>query len=351
MQEKEMLDLFGLRLKSARKMAGLSMEELAQKMKKTITKQAISKYEKGKMKPSSEILIKLSKALDVKPDYFLRMTNIELSELKFRKKSKLSKKIEDSLKQRTIDYLERYLELEEILGMKSSFENPISESKINNQDDIEVAAEKLREEWDLGLAPICNLLETLEEKGIKIFEVKEKEDFDGLSADIGNTYIVVINKNKPLDRVRFTAAHELGHILCKFPTEPEKEKLCHGFAGAFLLPKPILFRELGKKRNQITHWELKEIKEIYGISMQAIMLRALNLDIISKNCYRNFQISLSQKRQRKDEPFEYKRKEEAIRFKQLLSRAVAEGIISFSKAAALANMSLQKLEKELQAGL
>ena len=221
MQEKEMLDLFGLRLKSARKMAGLSMEELAQKMKKTITKQAISKYEKGKMKPSSEILIKLSKALDVKPDYFLRMTNIELSELKFRKKSKLSKKIEDSLSQRTIDYLERYLELEEILGMKSSFENPISNYEINNQDNIEAAAEKLREEWDLGLAPICNLLETLEEKGIKIFEVKEKEDFDGLSADVGNTYIIVINKNRPLDRLRFTAAHELAHILCEFPIEPE----------------------------------------------------------------------------------------------------------------------------------
>ncbi len=351
MQEKEMLDLFGLRLKSARKMTGLSMDELAQKMGKIITKQAISKYEKGKMRPSSEILIKLAKALDVKPDYFLRTIKINLSAFEFRKKSKLSKKIEDSLKQKTIDYLERYLELEEILGMKSSFENPLSNSKINNQDDIEAAAEKLREKWDLGLAPICNLLETLEEKGIKIFEVKEKGDFDGLSADVGNTYIVVINKDKPLDRVRFTAAHELAHIICEFPPEPEKEKLCHGFAGAFLLPKTVLFRELGEKRNQITHWELKEIKEIYGISMQAIMRRALNLDIISKNCYKNFQISLSQKRQRKDEPFEYKRKEEPIRFKQLLSRALAEGIISFSKAASLANITLQKLEKEFQAGL
>jgi Zn-dependent peptidase ImmA (M78 family)/transcriptional regulator with XRE-family HTH domain len=349
MQEKEMLDLFGLRLKSARKMAGLSMEDLAQKMGKIITKQAISKYEKGEMKPSSETLIKLAKALDVKPDYFLRTIKIELSALEFRKKSKLSIKKENSLKQRAIDYLERYLELEEILNIKPSFENPISESKINDQDDIEAASKKLREEWDLGLSPICNLLETLEEKGIKVFEVIEKEDFDGLSASVGNAYIIMINKNMPLDRVRFTAAHELGHILCKFP--PESEKLCHSFAGAFLLPKTILYRELGKKRNQITPWELKEIKEIYGISMQAIMHRALSLNIISKSYLENFQISMNKMGWKKKEPIEYQGKEESIRFKQLLSRAVAEGIISFSKAAALANISLQKLEKEFQAGL
>ncbi len=64
-----MIDKFGERLNSARKMAGLSMEALAQKTDSIVTKQAIGKYEKGKINHSSEVLLALAKALDVKADY------------------------------------------------------------------------------------------------------------------------------------------------------------------------------------------------------------------------------------------------------------------------------------------
>ncbi|MBW2216553.1 MAG: helix-turn-helix transcriptional regulator [Deltaproteobacteria bacterium] len=50
-----MLANFGERLKNARKMAGLSMEALAKKAGALISKQAIGKYEKGKMKPSGDL--------------------------------------------------------------------------------------------------------------------------------------------------------------------------------------------------------------------------------------------------------------------------------------------------------
>ena len=38
---------FGVRLRAARKMAGMSMEDLAQRLGGMVTKQAIGKYEKG----------------------------------------------------------------------------------------------------------------------------------------------------------------------------------------------------------------------------------------------------------------------------------------------------------------
>ena len=118
---------FGKRLRSARKMAGLSMEDLAKKAQVIVTKQSISKYEKGMIKPSSEVIIRLAEALDVKPEYFYRKKSIELSNMQFRKRADLPLKTLESLKQRTIDFLERYLELENILGISDKFENPLKD--------------------------------------------------------------------------------------------------------------------------------------------------------------------------------------------------------------------------------
>ena len=54
---------FGVRLRAARKMAGLSMEDLAGKLGGLVTKQAISKYEQGQMMPSPEVLERLVEVL------------------------------------------------------------------------------------------------------------------------------------------------------------------------------------------------------------------------------------------------------------------------------------------------
>ena len=348
MPEQKNLIEFGNRLRSARKMAGLSMEDLANNAGGIVTKQAISKYEKGIMKPSSDVLIHLAKALGVKPEYFYRHSEIELSGMQFRKKSNLSAKNIESLKQRTIYFLERYIELETILGAQEKFSNPLSSASINSLADVERTALELRNKWKLGLAPITNLLEMLEENGIKIFEVHNVHNFDGLSASIGDIHIIVINMDLPTDRIRFTAAHELAHILCKFPEDSKKEKYCHAFAGAFLLPKEILERELMQRREQITLWELNEIKQLFGISIQAIVKRAHMLGIVSDFFYRNFQIVLNKKGWKKKEPVGYEGKEEAIRFKQLLHYAVSEEIITLSRGAELSNMNLSDFKEEVR---
>src|SRR5512137_913406 len=56
---------FGQRLRAARKMAGLSMEDLSAKLGGLVTKQAIGKYETGQMMPSPEVLEKLVEVLNI----------------------------------------------------------------------------------------------------------------------------------------------------------------------------------------------------------------------------------------------------------------------------------------------
>ena len=47
---------FGERLKSARTMAGLSLQDLAEKLQNRVTRQALHKYEKGEIMPDSEMV-------------------------------------------------------------------------------------------------------------------------------------------------------------------------------------------------------------------------------------------------------------------------------------------------------
>lgn len=346
-----MVNEIGGRLLSARKMAGLSMEKLAVAAGRKVSKQAISKYERGIMKPGSEVLLALAKPLGVKVEYFLRPRNLRITGLEFRKKSRLTAGEQDRIKYRTMDFLEKYLELEDILGGVPNFVNPVSNQRISLNQDIERAAEDIRKAWNLGEAPIPQLTELLEDHGIKIFEVDAGTDFDGLSGFAGEERIpfIAIYKGAGLVRKRFTMAHELAHLLLAFPPgkKQSSEKLCHAFAGALLLPERVIREELGGRRRRITEWELKKLKGIYGISMQAIMARALSLDIINRQAYKQFCIYVNTHGWRQEEPGEYSGKEIANRFKQLVLHAAAEQIISYSKAAELLNQSLSEFQEEV----
>jgi Zn-dependent peptidase ImmA (M78 family) len=59
-------------------------------------------------------------------------------------------------------------------------------------------------------------------------------------------------------RKRFTIAHELAHLLLDFSDceTHTHEKLCHSFAGAFLLPEKILRDEFGGERRKLTEWNV-----------------------------------------------------------------------------------------------
>ena len=347
-----MINEFGLRLRSARKMAGMSMEALARASGSRVSKQAISKYEKGQIKPGSEVLLAFSKALGVRPDYFFRSSRLRISGLAFRKKSRLTRREEERIKYKTLDFLQKYLEIEEILDLPNRFTNPVSRPVIQSQTDIEQAAREIREQWNLGEAPINQLTELLEDRGFKIFEVEASADFVGLSGYAEGLPVPVITVFKDGDcvRKRFTLAHELAHLLLDFSqcSAASHEKLCHAFAGALLLPEKVIREELGDRRRKITEWELKKLKGIYGISMQAIMARALTLGIISEHTFKMFRIYVSRHGWRSREPGKYSGVEKANRFKQLVLHAAAEEIISYSKGAEFLGMSLAEFEQEVR---
>jgi Zn-dependent peptidase ImmA (M78 family)/DNA-binding XRE family transcriptional regulator len=346
------MNQFAKRLKSARVMAGLSLQDLAEKLKNHVTRQALHKYEKGEFMPDSEMIGLLCEALSVRQDYFYRKNVVKLGEIEFRKFSRYSAKEKNSLIEKTRDVLSRYLELEEILHIESTFPQKPKGAPIQSNEEVEKVAVDLRKEWKLGLDPIFNLIELLEDHNIKVIEVDDADGFDGLSAwaNEGKVPVIVLNnsKLKSLDRKRFTALHELAHLLMNFEglTEKQKEKYCHYFAAAMLLPKETLEKEVGKSRSKLLLPELGAIKRQYGISMQAIAYRLKDLGVITGSYFKQFMFFVSQSGYKMEEPYPYEGQEQSGRFHQLLFRALGEELISMSKAAALNNQKLAEFRTQ-----
>lgn len=346
--------VFAERFKSARLMNGFSLQDLADALDNKLSRQALHRYEKGEVIPDSEKINMLSRAMKVSPDYFFRTTQVELSTVEYRKLSKMPQKDAAIINEKTKEYLSRYLELEEIIGVQNEFDHPLREfPTVTEYRHVNEAANLLRQKWELGKGPIFNIVELLEDKNIKVVKLDVADDFDGLQTFVnGNIPVIAFNSRKAnkADRIRFTLLHELAHLLLKFGdiSEKQKETLCHQFSGAMLLPEETLIAELGAHRNKLSTLELGNIKKQYGISMQAIVMRAKSCGIINDHYTKQFFFFIKQMKWNIDEPVEYNGVEESNRFEQLLFRALIEDQISMSKAASLSNLSLAEFKKAHQ---
>ncbi len=348
------MQAFGERLKQARIAAGLSQRALAEQV--GLSAMAISKYENSRMSPSSDVLLRLAKALGVKIGYFFRPLQINVECPAFRKHNCLGAKKQAAIEGRIIEMLERYLAVEEVFspGQLPHFAMPRAcRRPITHIGQAEDVAEALREEWDLGEDPIANLCETLEDRGVKVILLDDiDDDFDGYSCRANGDIPVVaarLSDDLPGDRQRFSLAHELGHLLLEGMVADgmDGEKVCHRFAAAFLVPRSAVLREMGRDRDTIYFEELHSLKHKWGLSMSGWLRRLADLEIISPNQYAISMRMFSKRGWRRVEPGEPVKPEATGRFERLVQRAVAEDIISVSRAADFLNRPLIAVRREL----
>lgn len=343
--------MIGDRIKQARKASGLSLRDLAEKA--GISAMAISKYENLKATPSSAVLLSLAKALGVRVEYFFRPVKVQLQGIEYRKHSSLPKKAQSQIEGDVIEQLERFLELAEYLPNRpiDSFQVPGPvPHRIEEYAQIEAATQALRHAWGLGVNPISELTDTLEERGIMVFQSKVLHDdmFDGLAVQVDGIPIIVVGAGWPGDRQRFTLAHELGHLVLKdrLARTLNIEKAANRFAGAFLAPASEVRRELGARRTWLEPNELCVLKQAYGLSMGGWLHRANDLGILSDANYRKMLRYFGSQGWRKKEPCQNVLPEESKLFKQLVYHALAEDLISESKAAELLRLPLSQFVAE-----
>ena len=354
---KKMENVFGNKLVSARKMAGMSLQDLETKLEKVVSRQALHKYEQGKMKPDSQVLIALSKVLNVPVDYFYSIPTIqvELKNISYRKySSKISKAKQVSLEEKVKENCERYLELEHLINPNEKPEYLTYDKIIENADDAETAAKKLREVWSLGYDPIPDVVEMLEDKGYKVIELDAPDGFDGMKAEVDGKKLIVLKKDvkqgEDVVRKRFTALHELAHHSLKFSTkltDKEEENLCHTFACAVLYPADMAKKELSKDRFHFYQNELVLIKERWGISFAAVFSRALHLGIITSFIYKRFNIGYRERGLHLNEPGKFMSKEKPVKMQRLVYMGLSKEILTINEAAYYLGMSAWKFKEQL----
>ncbi len=292
------------RIKQARISRGYSLSDLADRI--DVSKQIISQYELGIANPIN-IINRLIDVLHYPLNFFTKempKNQIEGTTY-FRSNKTTSKKLKDAANENVYIFDE----------IKQYFEQFINFPKLNLPEietkdeysihEVENIAMKVREHWNLGIGPINNIIEVLQENGIIISRMKVRNTkIDAFSKWINATpYIFLSIEKNCAVRSRFDIAHELGHILLhqsitKEDIENKKnmnkiEREADMFAGAFLLPAESFSKEVFSSSIQ----NFIALKKRWKVSIACMIYRCNDLNLLTENqvsylkkqmTYRNF---------------------------------------------------------------
>ena len=308
-----MLNFNGMRLRNARLYRGLTVEELANKVK--VTKQAISLYENDKNSPSFEKIIVLAQSLKFPYEYFMQSENfkIESGATYFRSLMKTSKKYRK----------EQIVKMEHLAAIFSVLKDYIifQDLKLPTSREYSSPAEAahiLREYWGLGNEPISNIIPVLESNGIIVTMFPTStNDIDAFSQHVriedSSVFLIALSKNKnSAARIHFDVAHELGHIILHgWGDDPElftrdefknKEKEANEFAAAFLMPEDSFTEDVLKNYSSFDYY--CNLKRKWKVSIAAMLYRSRNLNLISYSQYQYMMRVMQKKMWRTNEPLD-----------------------------------------------
>lgn len=293
----------------AREARGLTQAELAAKI--AIVQGTLSKYENGVKEPPEEFACALGRVLGFPAPFFYQPEqSYGFPPFHYRKRKKMSAKAlgrivaEMNIRRMHIKKLAQSFDLRTNKFIPE-IDRDEFQGKSKRRPGIEDIARSVREAWMLPRGPIASMVDLIEENGGIVVPCDFETDLlDAISQRIdGMPVLFFMNVNAPADRVRYTLAHELGHMVLHtttFKDDYEMEDEADHFAGAFLLP-------LEEMKIQLRRFDLRHLANMKGywkVSMQAIAYRAERLRLITPYQSKMFWIEMSKLGYRKREPNE-----------------------------------------------
>lgn len=308
----------GTRLKQARLARGLYKNELGVKL--GVTGTAVANYENGIDSPQEIRLARIVQCLNFPREFFFLPPWPEsVGLVHWRSQASETKHAQEMTEQRMSWLCEIFAYLDDMLEFPNLNVPEVSlpeDFRQYNNNDIERAAEQTRAAWGLGDGPIPDVILALENAGIPVsaFTIPaEKQDgFSFFSRMLGRPFIGVNLLDASSARVRFDAAHELGHILLhrKVSADQANEKRshklieaqAHRFASAFLFPRSRFMSEI----RHVSLDYFVQYKRRWGISVAAMIVRAADLQLIGESEKSDLFRSLSRRgwRGKLREPFD-----------------------------------------------
>lgn len=285
-----------------REYKGYSQTELASQIK-GLSQSNLSKFEKGLGPLSSDVMSKIIDFLGFPEAFYEKKISNKAENAHYRRKSGMTKKERSDIdcSNKLIGYI--------VDQMAESVEFPSMSIRMIDIEDgytPESIAQYTRKYFGLRDEPVRDIFTLLERNGVIVIELDHDADlFDGVSfmTDEGY-YIIIINKNFSNDHKRFTLAHELGHLIMHtsneflIPEHRDKEAEANRFASEFLMPSEVIANSLRELKFQY----LVELKRSWLTSMASIVRRAKDIKCITQDKYQYFNIELSRRGYKKNEP-------------------------------------------------
>lgn len=320
----------GKSLTNIRILNELSRSQLAEEL--GITEQAVWQYENGYVSPKLEVVNKMKTLFKVKSAYFFRedlLENDQPENIRIERIAYRSESINTAMKTQSelmhVKFLDAFIKKigrkikypkNEILSLrKQVLEYLNSNQDVERELQIRFIAQLARKHINLSDDNNKSFLFHLEKSGVFIFEKSIGETIDAYSlwTEDDIPYIVLGNIKKSAARRNFDLAHELGHLLLHYKTEfnmldkPSykiKEDEAHLFASEFLMPMQA-FTDDVLKINKVSNPDAyRELKEKWLVSLQAMAMRARNLELITHQQFRYFFMSINKNGYRKEEPLD-----------------------------------------------
>lgn len=300
------------RLRLARERRGLTISALAKEA--GITTRTLSAYENdpGPFIASDSTMLKITSVLNYPLDFFKHtdLPNLSEDSVSFRAMSKLS------AKKKNAAIAAGRLARELSSWIEDQFQLPSPNVPTFQKDDYKepaLAARALREEWSLGELSINNMIHLLESKGVRVFSLAENcLEVDAFSFWQDDIPYILLNTMKSPERSRFDAAHELGHLVLHkhgMNHGPEAEREADQFASAFLMPAGSV-KAILKPFPTLDF--LIQKKNLWRVSLAALVRRSYDLGFSSDWHYRQLSIDLSRKGYRLKEPLGMKDRESSL---------------------------------------
>lgn len=330
----------GRRLTEARRAWGMSATDLAARV--GVSLQSISKYENDHQTPKLDVLHAISDALKMPSSYFFRAMEVEdVSPIFWRSKLSAPPVMRERAAVRLewmkelVDYVASYFDL-------MPLNVPQIDRPLDSFDAIEETASAIRNHWGIRPGPMPDVIEKLETNGILVSRIHvraEKLDaFSQWSTKFGVPFIVLSRDKASAVRQRFDALHELVHIV-SHRNVPQKrmndrafykdmEKQADRLACALLLPAKEFTDELYAPSLD----GFVALKERWGVSVGAMIMRAQALDLLDEDEVRRMWINYTRRGWRDGEPLDGKLNKEApFMLRRSIEKLISEGVQSASE--------------------
>jgi len=285
------------RLGFGRKRRGLTIAALASAL--GMTSRTLSDYENGRRYPNDFTISLIARQLHFPRRFFFLddMTTIDKTAVSFRSLARMSASVRDAA------ICAGQIALEFTAWVDNRLELPKADLPDLRDYDPEVAAETLRNEWAMGERPISNMVHILEAKGVRVFSLTEETyDMDAYSYWMEQHPFIFLNTKKSVERSRFDAAHELGHILLHkhgSPLGKEAETQANRFASALLMPRSSV---IAHTPSYPTLNVVIQLKSFWRVAASALVRRMRDLSLLTEWHYRTLTIELSKRGFMKNEP-------------------------------------------------